>query len=443
VVTCDTIAAIASAAGPAARMIVRLSGSRAGEIGAQLCTPVLPAAGALRCRVAFDALEFPAWAYCFTAPRSYSGQDMVEIHLPGNPLLARMLLECMIKLGARQAQAGEFTARAYFNGRIDLSEAEGIAAVIAAQNDQELRAARQLMAGELARRLRPTLDSLADALALVEAGIDFSDEDVTFLTPGQMAQRIAWARAQLAELVAGSASLERLAHEPRVVMVGRPNSGKSTLLNALCGRDRAVVSSVPGTTRDVIWADVPLLRGLIRLVDAAGLESAPPSVAQDAAGHISRQMRQHALREVEAADIVLLVMESGSEPPELPRQPDLAVLTKSDLHAPDQRPRNLPCDSLSISALTGHGLDLLKRKLDDLAFRVASATAVLALNSRHVQAISEACDALARAAGQPTAGLEIIALELRQAIDALGRVLGCVSPDDLLGRIFATFCIGK
>src|SRR5687768_16377195 len=180
----DTICAISSAVGPCARIVARLSGSDARTIASPIVPDIrLDRALASLVALHFDDLIVPSWLYCFVAPRSYTGDDVIEFHLPGAVLLARMLLNELVERGARHADAGEFTARAYFNGRMDLSEAEGVAATIAAQSARELHAARQLMSGELARRLRPTLDLLADSLALVEVGIDFSEEDVSFLSP--------------------------------------------------------------------------------------------------------------------------------------------------------------------------------------------------------------------------------------------------------------------
>jgi tRNA modification GTPase len=445
----DTIVAVSSAVGPAARMIVRVSGPGARRIAGQLTglQTDTEGAGATRERLRFAGLAVPGWLYVFRGPRSYTGDDLVEFHIPGNPVLARLLLDHLRGAGARDAGAGEFTARAFFNGRLDLTEAEGVAATIAAQGEDELAAARQLMAGELARRLRPVTDQLAQTLALVEAGIDFSDEDVTFLSADQVRTRIAEADGALERLLGDSARFERLAHEPTAVLVGRPNAGKSTLLNALAGRARAVTSPVAGTTRDVLSAEVALERGMIRLVDAAGLEPAQhPASAEDAATEsIRRQMRERALSAVESADVVLLVQDATDPqpPPRLDRPPDLVVRTKAD---PLRSAAALPSgpSAIAVSALTGDNMDGLRRRLDRLAFGERTARPTLALNARHVESVREARGALARASDRAgDASAEVVALELREALDALGRVIGAVTPDDLLGRIFSTFCIGK
>jgi tRNA modification GTPase len=388
----------------------------------------------------FRGLKFSAWIYSFRAPRSYTGEDTVEFHIPGNPLLARMLLDELISRGARQADPGEFTARAYFNGRIDLSQAEGVAAAIAAGSESELRAARQLLAGELARRVKPAMDSLADTLALVEVGIDFSEEEVEFLSAQQIQSRIDAILKLLDDLLRDSARLERLHHTPQFVLVGRPNAGKSTLLNALAGTERAVVSPHAGTTRDALSADVTLPRGMIHLIDVAGISEVQPTDS------IDRQMHERAILTLRAADRVVLVQDPAEPGPlNLERLPDLVVCSKADLLTPSACP--LPGyrereQELAVSAHTGYNMNEFRRRLDELAFGTSTGN-TLALNARHVQAIHDARDALTRAADRIADGPEFLAVDLREALDALGAILGQLTPDDVLGRIFSTFCIGK
>jgi tRNA modification GTPase len=464
----ETIVAISSAVGGAARMIVRVSGEETHRIARHL-TDGVQDGSAFRCRL-WPGMT--AWIYWFTAPRSYTGDDLVEFHIPGNPLLARMLLDEMVRLGARQAEAGEFTARGYLNGRMDLTQAEGVAATISANSQREMRAARQLLGGELARRLGPVMDGVAEALALVEVGIDFSDEDVTFLSADDVRERCRHAASALGVILEESARFERLSHEPRIVLVGRPNAGKSTLLNALAGAARAVVSNVAGTTRDAIWAEVRLARGMVKVVDVAGVGSGfrvqGSAEVGSAVESIEIQMQEQAMRAVEVADLVVWVEDSClmDGQIELGREVNLVVQTKADLLEGDQGRKDkrqkteetdknvcptasetedkdkVICPGVLVSAATGEGLDALRHQLDQIAFGAESG-AGLALNARHVRGIVEAFDALARAADAVEAGAEVVAMELREALESLGGVLGKMSPDDLLGRVFSRFCIGK
>ena len=436
--TTDTIVAISSATGAAARMIVRLSGPRSHELARTLCPHLTIRAGyAARTDLHLRQMVLPIILYAFESGRSYTGQDLMEFHLPGNPLLCRLLLAECLHLGARVAEPGEFTARAYFNGRINLTEAEGIAASIASQSAHELRAARQLMAGELARRLQPTLDLLTETLALVEAGIDFAGEDISILSDEALANRITKIQNALGELLTNSGRMEHYWRHRRAVLVGRPNAGKSTLLNALARSHRAVVSPQAGTTRDAVSADVALPRGIIQIVDVAGLEETSLPGA-DTTADIARQMQSHAHQALRTADWVLLVhdLSSASPPMSLPRAADLVIYTKRDLAAADH-----PA-SLNVSAHTGYHLDVLRDRLDQLAFGSDDGGAVVSLGTRHIQAIDEASSALARAR-QNTSAPEIVAADLREALDALGGILGQITPDDVLGRIFSSFCIGK
>jgi len=348
------------------------------------------------------------------------------------------MLEELVRAGARQADSGEFTARAYFNGKLDLAQAEGIAATIASQNEAELRAAQQLLSGELARRLTPVLDSIAGTLASVEAGIDFSEEDILFIQADQVRARIDEVDRALGELAARSARFEGLSHEPQIVLVGRPNAGKSTLLNALAGQERAVVSDVAGTTRDALSAHVALRQGIVRLIDVAGIDE------RDSGNEIEHQMRERALRTLKSADVVVLVHDCTDSRArlKLPRPPNVVVVSKVDLQAPSVG--GLEKCELRISARTGSGLDTLRDVLDKVAFGISSASAnSLALNARHLQLIDDARQSLNRARVEIDAGPEILASELRQCLDSLGGILGQVTPDDVLGRVFAKFCIGK
>jgi tRNA modification GTPase len=433
----DTIAAISSAVGASARIIVRLSGPQSLSIALSLAAHWQPAhASAVHTSLSFANLHCPAWLYTFREPKSYTGEDLIEFHLPGSPVLAKLLLDDLLHHGVRLAEPGEFTARAYFAGKFNLTEAEGVAATISASNEQELQAARRLLAGELARRLGPTMDLLTQTLALIEVGIDFSEEDVSFLPTQQILQRFEQIDSDLTQLLEDSTRFEELSHEPRIVLVGRPNAGKSTLMNALANQNRAVVSNTPGTTRDVLTAELDLQHGSVQLIDIAGID---PQTANP----IDQSMQAHAQRAIESADRIILIHDAAdpSAAVAVSRSFDLTVVSKSDLLL---NPRSPIPGQIPVSALTGDGLLELREALDRLAFGQEGAGATLALNRRPVTAVVEAQKAIARASERTQDGAaELIALELRKALDALGGILGNVTPDDILGRIFSAFCIGK
>ncbi len=380
-----------------------------------------------------------AGVYKFIGPRSYSGEDTVELHVPGNVLLCRMLIAELIRRGARAAEPGEFTARAFFNGRLDLAEAEGVGVLVAASNESERKAARQLLAGELARRLRPVMEDITETLALLEVGIDFSDQDVTFLSDADLHARLMQARIGLQAILTDSSRIERLSHQPRFVLMGLPNAGKSTLINRLCGQTRAVVSDIAGTTRDVLSAEVDLARGRITLVDVAGLSSHP---GDDGIATAMQSQTQRALHE---ADRVILVRPVGEiQSIDIGREADLVVVSKADQNTSSAGEGSaLGNGELMVSARTGQGIEALRRRLDELAFGESDASASLVLNARHVTAIEQAVEAIGRAETDQAQGAEVVALELREALDALGSILGLLTPDKLLEEIFSRFCIGK
>lgn len=428
-------------------MIVRVSGDQAIPLLQELTEKAPTRAGAyrlaLRCPpTLFEAnLTFPAWVYVFCSPRSYTGQDLLELHLPGNPLLVQAVVEDLIRRGARPAEAGEFTFRAYIHGRLDLTQAEGVALTIHAANESELRAARQLMSGELARRLARPMDHLTESLALLEAGIDFVEEEVSFISPQELSQRIDQIRHEIEQLLHSTARTERITHEPRFVLVGKPNAGKSSLLNALARTERAVISPVAGTTRDAISVRVALDRGMVSVTDVAGLEP----VTHDPHG-IQAQMQEQAWRTILQADFVVHVRDATStDPPvQLPRRPDLYVVNKIDLNPHPATGVDVSVPTVLVSARTGENLHELERMMSDLAFGRTEAGATLSLSARHVTALEEGCSALDQAKTSLSAGaVELVAQDLRVALEALGRILGQVTPDDLLGRIFSSFCIGK
>jgi tRNA modification GTPase len=441
----DTIAAISSVPRPSARIIVRLSGEQALAIATKLFDAPgdLPDPGsAVRRNLCVAGMRFAAWVYLFARPRTPTGEDLVELHLPGSPLIAARTLEALLAAGARPASPGEFTARAFFNGKIDLAQAEGVAAMIAAGDAESLRVARALAAGELSHRLAPIARALTGTLALVEAGIDFTDEDVTFLPPTELIEQIDAADADLARLLKDARRLEAAGTKPTAVLAGWPNAGKSTLINALTRGDRAVVSDQSGTTRDSLEAVLRLPGGQVMLLDLPGLETEMASaerVSRLALSEVAGAIQRRARNEIVLADFVLLVRDltDTREPCVLPREPDLVVWTKADLAADPADP-----DGTRVSAKTGAGMAELRDRLNALFFGKASGGR-LAMTTRHIHAVIEARAALARAHAQAIAGAELAALELRESLDCLGAITGTITPDDVLAQVFATFCIGK
>ena len=395
----------------------------------------------------------PALLAFFPAPRNFTGQDIAEIQVPGNPALLERLLHRVIALGARLAEPGEFTFRAYLAGKLDLTQAEGIAATIAAVSDGQLMAATMLRDGQLGRYGQDLVHELGNALALVEAGIDFVDQDdVVAIAPDKLDKRLAYVHMRLDELLLKARSWGAIEALPRVGLVGAPSAGKSTLLNALLGRTRAVISETPGTTRDVLAEPLVLKTEggatiELMLVDIAGLDEARSVLDHD--------MQAAASRAIASADLLLLVADPAARgfatsTPLPSDKPTLRVRTKADLVSTASPS---PESDVIVSAHTGQGLDTLRSLIaKQLAGRATSVSAdTLALQPRHESALCAARDALnkARQLVDPQRGSaalahsELIAAGMREALDHLAGLGGELTPDDVIGRIFSTFCIGK
>ncbi len=466
--TGDTIAAVSSPVGPAPRGIVRLSGLDAVRIAdALFCASDGAPLGGRRgytrwpgmVSLTADGARVPAEAYLFRAPRSFTRQDMVELHTPGGAAVLSLVLDQSLALGARQAEPGEFAMRAFLAGAIDLAEAEGIAAVISATSDGQLRAAGRLARGALSARTAALLDRIADLLALVEADIDFADEPVDFISPAQVRATIQEIMTSLSDLQTRSAEAETLETLPRIVLTGPPNAGKSTLMNRLTGLDRAICSPLPGTTRDVLTAPLQLERHEAILVDGAGCDAADDEIA-GRARHLLQQ-------EITSADLVCVVLDASAEPScravptawkGVSQDRALVAANKADLLTADAVASRCAAlqeatgfDVVPVSALTGAGCDVLTVGMDarlSVAANIVGAEE-LALTARHRQALDETAaglgraEALAASAGETADCAELLALELREACASLGRIAGAVTTEDLLGRVFSRFCIGK
>lgn len=453
-----TLVAVATAPGHAGVGVVRVSGPLAHAVAAGVLGRVpapRQAVFAAFCDAAGGEIDRGV-ALWFAAPASYTGEDTLELQAHGNPLALAALVRRCVELGAEPARPGEFTERAFLNGKLSLDQAEAVADLVAADSEAALAAARRSLAGEFAQ----TVDALADELlavrALVEASLDFPEEsDIDWLQKLDLLPRLQAVRARLAEALAAARRGLRLREGYRVVIVGRPNAGKSTLLNALAGEAVAITSEIPGTTRDALRAHLQIDGVPIEVTDTAGL--------RDTDDPVERIGIERARAAAERADLVLwLVDERGSDaadtalmlalPVALPR---LVVRSKADLAgsaiagtaaaAATESAEGCagagPHTDIAVSAVTGEGLPALRAAiLRQLDWR-ADASPVIA-RERHVAALEQAADHLAVALDS-VATPDLLAEELRLAGDALGSITGRVVADDLLGEIFGRFCIGK
>ena len=446
----DTIAAVASPPAPALRGIVRLSGPHALAIALEGFTPDRDEAPSPRVPVAragsmrVDGLRplLPVMLSLWPAPRTYTGQNIAEIHLVGaTPLVSLVMAHCLAR-GARLAEPGEFTLRAFLSGRIDLTRAEAVLGVIDAQNPSQLDAALEQMAGGLSGPLLTMRDHLLDVVAHVEANLDFSEEpDVDPLGRAALAQELCRSAGELGALGQRFTDRDRSEGHPRIVLVGPPNAGKSRLFNALLRQDRAIVSTRAGTTRDYL-AELCDCDGLtVLLVDTAGIDDPADAVATQA----------QALRRAQAAGADLLLDCRSVETVDLstadaaPDRPRVHVWTKGDQAPPNPGSRHGTTPVLT-SAVTGAGLDALRSAIarairdQEIDGSLPAGTGARCRGSirRAEAALRSAADTLLQSGGD-----ELVAFDLRLAVDELGKVVGAVVTDDVLDRIFRRFCIGK
>ena len=457
----DTIAAIATARGRAALAIIRVSGPQAHAlVNARFRGTDLTAAASHTAHVGYvvdadgEALD-QVVATVFQGPRSATGEDVVEVSCHGGDLAPQLVLDALLEAGARMANPGEFTERAFLNGKLDLAQAEAVADLIHASSEQAHRVSMQHLRGRYSNRLSNLREELLDLCALMELEIDFSDEDVEFADRERLTHLLKAAHRLVSTLLDSYRTGELLRDGVRVVIGGRPNAGKSTLLNALVGRDRAIVSATPGTTRDEIEAEAEIDGLLFRFVDTAGL--------RDTSNQIEAEGVRRAEASIREADVLLYVYDQqhGLDADERaflqelahasPEVPTLVVANKSD--AVDAAPTS-SFDAgplLSFSALRAFDdaseLDRLTTALLDQVdadLRDTEASAVV-MNKRHRQHLQDAQTALARArnAYQQGVSSDLLTLDLREALHALGAITGEVTNEDVLGQIFSQFCIGK
>ena len=432
----DTIVAIATPPGRGGIGIVRLSGPGSAGI-ARTITGALPAARRAELaefRNAKGEKLDEGLALFFPAPRSYTGEDMLELQGHGGPVVMQTLLGACIDAGARLAQPGEFTRRAFLEGKLDLAQAEAVADLIDAASREAARSALRSLSGEFSAAVHALVAALVELRALTEAMLDFPEEEIDGLHRDDAAARLATIRQGLDGLLASCRQGALLGSGIHVVIAGRPNVGKSSLLNRLAGEDRAIVAPVAGTTRDALREPIELDGVPMMLVDTAGLHAA--------GDEIERRGMERTRRELARADVVIAVFEAGKTQPLQEPLPDAAarldVYNKADL-APDFRP---PAGALCISAKTGVGLAGLRTAILKAAGWTSTGESVFMARERHLRAL-ELARARLEAAAREQGRWEFFAEELRLAQAALGEITGAVSADDLLGEIFARFCIGK
>lgn len=381
----------------------------------------------------------------FEAPRSYTSEDVVEIAMHGAPVLLNYALECAIAAGARLAEPGEFTERAFLSGRLDLTQAEAVRDLIDASTLHQARVAAQQLGGALSRRIAPMKERLVALIAGLEAGVDFAEDDIDTMAAEEIASRLEEIEAPLRELEHGF-DYGRLVHDGlRLAIVGRPNVGKSSLFNRLVERDRAIVTSTPGTTRDLVTERVSIEGIPVELIDTAGLRE-----ATDEAECMGISKSREAMAE---ADLVLVVVDGTLEPhPEdtatidaVADRPSLVVANKSDLGTYGTAV-SYTKSVVRTSAVTGDGVAELRGAILDLVTKGAPAQeTALVTNLRQRQAVSEALAALERAREAVAAEIphEMILLDLYESLRALDRLTGATTADDILRLIFSSFCIGK
>jgi tRNA modification GTPase len=432
----DTIAAVATPAGRGGIAIVRISGAAVPRIAADVIgsLPAARRATLARFTDARGQLIDEGIALYFPAPHSYTGEDVLELHGHGGPVVMQMLLAASVDAGARLAEPGEFTRRAFLEGRLDLAQAEAVADLIDAASQEAARSALRSLSGEFSAAIEALHGALVELRALTEAQLDFPEEELDRLHRVDAAQRLARVRRALEDVLARSRQGSLLRSGVHAVLAGRPNVGKSSLLNRLAGEERAIVTAIPGTTRDALREPIHIDGVAVVLVDTAGLRA-----SLDELERLGMARTQH---ELERADVVLAVHDLGADSDPLDTLPPgvtrIDVYNKVDLR-PDFTP---PRGAVAVSAKTGAGVDELRREILRAAGWSATGESVFLARERHLRALAAAGTHLARAAAEQ-GRWELFAEELRLAQEELSTITGAFTADDLLGEIFSRFCIGK
>jgi len=453
----DTIAAIATPIGEGGLAVIRISGAQA-LVTADKC--FIPAgrssskpSSAESHTIHFGHIERDGRTIdevllaVMRGPRTFTREDVVEITCHGGILPAKMVLETVLRNGARLAEPGEFTRRAFLNGRIDLAQAEAVTDLIHSRTELALQAANEQLAGKLSQRINQLRDKMLQTLAHVEAHIDFPDEDIAPDTRNQLLARLEKGIQFMTELLRTASEGQILRHGIRAAIIGRPNAGKSSLLNQLLGRDRAIVSPIPGTTRDTI-EETANIRGLpVVFIDTAGLREARDEIELEGIRR-SRQSLERAefiLHVFDAAEPLLIADQQFLS--EFAAKKQILVRNKIDLPCKLDFPPQPGLRVVDVCCLTGKGIESLKDCIKELVWsgEIKSEMLQVMINSRHQDALTRACSATQRAMealrGEQT--LELVAMDLRIGVNAVGEIVGKTTTEDLLDTIFSQFCIGK
>ena len=439
----ETIVAPATPAGRGGISVVRLSGGSASLVGTKLCGG-LPESWTLKaCSFSGCGGEVidSGLVVFFASPRSYTGEDVVELHCHGNPLIVDAIVSSAVGFGARLAEPGEFTKRAFLNNKVDLAQAESVSDLISARTGAALRGASSSLSGDFSKMINTSIDRLVDLRVLVEAGLDFPEEEGV---EGGLEDndRVLFGLKKEAAFIGGllfdSRASQILREGARVVIVGPPNCGKSTLLNFFAKEDMAITSESPGTTRDMIRTTIDLGGVPVELVDTAGIRLSE-------AGLVEKEGMRRALEEAKKADLVLVVsvVGEGCDIGLDEEVPVIRVFNKSDLFSPEEL--RTDGEELFVSALHRSGLDVLVERMCSVVGAGLNAEVPLLARRRHLSFLESSRECLERAVAvvESLGGMEVVAEELRGAQFALGQITRPVSSDDLLGEIFSSFCIGK
>ena len=441
----DTIAAIATAPGRGGVGVVRVSGASLGAFAFELCgrEPKPRTAHFMRFLDAEERVIDEGILLYFSAPASFTGEDVLELQGHGGPVVMQMLLERCLQLGARLAEPGEFTRRAFLNGKLDLAQAESVADLIEASTAAAARSAVRSLSGRFSEEVHRIVDALIDLRMLVEATLDFPEEEIDFLESARALPRLDAIRAQVEELLDRARQGALLRSGLNVVLVGEPNVGKSSLLNQLAGEDRAIVTEIAGTTRDALRETIQIEGIPLHIIDTAGLRETVDTV--------ERIGIERTWREIERADVILRLVDAVQGEPSdddidrrlPPSVQRITVVNKIDLVGlAAGRSEVAGRIRLQVSARSGEGVELVRQALLRIAGWHAHGEDVILARERHLTALRKALAHVIEAGGQLGA-LELFAEELRLAQEQLGEITGEFTADELLGVIFSRFCIGK